>query len=105
MPEPPPVTTAMRPERSFINDAPWKSVRCVNGAFEPIEQAKNRWIGERQDLRHQNAGDLFLWIEPVIGIEQASPCQTAGGTGAGNVLCVDQERQAPFRSEERRVGK
>src|SRR6185437_3552167 len=68
----------------------------VDGPLEPLECLKHHWIGEGQDLGHENAGDLRLRIEPEISVVETGPGEAAGATRARQGFAVDEETQAPF---------
>src|SRR5690242_4134306 len=69
---------------------------AIHRRLELIEQLHHRRVGERQDLRHDDACHLLLRVEPVVGVEQPRPGDAAGTPATRNVLGIDQPGEAPF---------
>src|ERR1700735_1399942 len=55
----------------------------IDAALKGRVEVHRPMIGEGQDLRHDDAGQSALRIEPVIGVEDAGPCDAAGAAPVG----------------------
>src|SRR4051812_6968212 len=56
---------------------------AIYRGLELIQQLQHRRVGKWQDLRHDDACHLLLRIEPIVGVEQPSPCDAARTAPAG----------------------
>src|SRR5947199_9644095 len=70
--------------------------RRVDCGFELFEQGEDLRIGERDDLRENDARHLLIRIDPEIRIAQPRPGEAPCAAAARHALGVDHESHAPF---------
>src|SRR6266542_6285119 len=70
--------------------------RCIDRGFELREQLEHFRIGERDELREDDARHAFARIDPEIGIAQPRPGETPRSAAAGHAFGADHESKAPF---------
>src|SRR3954464_9071192 len=62
----------------------------IHAALERVVQKQRLGVGERQELRQDNAGDALLRIDPEVGVVDSAPAQAARRPLAGT--CADVRR-------------
>src|SRR5229473_7199209 len=70
--------------------------RRIDCSFELFEQRQHLRIGERDELRENDARHALIRIDPEIGIAQPGPGEAARAAPTRHAFGVDHESQAPF---------
>ena len=68
----------------------------IDATLEGVIKGKRLTVRERQELHENHARNASGWIEPVVGVVDSAPAQTAGRAFARHLICCDQEAETPF---------
>src|SRR5262249_57777917 len=76
--------------------------RLVDRRLELAVELHGLGVGERQDLRHDQAGHLLGGIKPVVRLEETAPAERARAAAVGSSLQIHHVAEAPadFRTGE-----
>src|SRR5437762_2997645 len=72
---------------------PAASVDC---ALELLDEAEALLVGEGEDLGEDDAGQVGLGVDPVVGVGQAGPGQAATAAAGWGLLGGDHVAEAPL---------
>src|SRR5947209_16772752 len=91
---------APAPQERGARGASRRLQRLVDCRLELAVELHSLRVGKRQDLGHDQAGDLLGRIEPVVRVVETAPAERAGAAAVGPGLEIHHVAEANGRDRK-----